>query len=103
MYSLFNQVKQNTDDLVIVSNNINLDTSETLNKYLLITCDSVLSGLARRLQFPHVIQIGNSINYFKYGTTSQQEQALSLYCSMKEKLKKEIEELKSRISDMENK
>jgi hypothetical protein len=34
MYSLFNQVKQNTDDLVIVSNNINLDTSETLNKYL---------------------------------------------------------------------
>lgn len=34
MYSFFNQVKQNTDDVVIISNNIDLDTSETLNKYL---------------------------------------------------------------------
>lgn len=64
---------------------------ETLNKYLLITCDSVLSGLARRLQFPHVIQIGNSINYIKYGTTSNEEKAVSTFLSLKEKLKKDLE------------
>jgi len=34
MYSFFNQIKQNTNDEIIISNNINLDTSETLNKYI---------------------------------------------------------------------
>jgi hypothetical protein len=34
MYSLFTQVKQNADDVVVVSNDIKINTSDTLNKYL---------------------------------------------------------------------
>ena len=64
---------------------------ETYKNYLLVTCDGVLAGLARRLKIAHVHQIGNSANYVKYETTSDEEKALSTFTSLKEKLKRDLE------------
>jgi chemotaxis protein histidine kinase CheA len=71
---------------------------EIFNKYILITCDGVLAGLARRFGFNYIQQIGNSIIYVKRQDTSADEKVLSQMCSMKEKLKKEMEEYVSLIS-----
>ena len=71
---------------------------DTLKKYLLITCDGVLAALARRLMLSYVLQQNNSIIYVKYGDTSEEVKALSIFCSMKEKLKKELEKYMSLLS-----
>ena len=71
---------------------------DTLKKYLLITCDGVLAALARRLMLSYVLQQNNSIIYVKYEDTSEEVKALSIFCSMKEKLKKDLEKYMSLLS-----
>ena len=86
------------DSNVLIEKSLHFFFVDTLKKYLLITCDGVLAALARRLMLSYVLQQNNSIIYVKYGDTSEEVKALSIFCSMKEKLKKELENYMSLLS-----
>ncbi len=80
------------------NDNLHYFMKDTMNKYLLITCDSVLARLAVAFRFPVALQIGRSIAYISFQQQDAYIQAKCAFISKIETLKQNMDKYVSLLA-----